>query len=251
MHTVSSTNENVTIIIMNEPHNYENRKLTIKEWSVQDRPREKYAKSGAVALSDAELIAILLRTGNTSESAVDLAKKVLSTSGNSLNTLSDMSLRELSQIKGIGQAKAIALLTAFEIGKRIRAEKVEQARQIKSSTDVVNLMQDKIAYLDHEELWGIYLNNANSILKTLQISKGGISGTEVDPRIVLQEAVILKATQLILCHNHPSGSVKPSRADIQLTEKIRKAAELMDISLIDHIIIHRERYYSFAEHGCI
>lgn len=236
---------------MKEPQNYENKKLTIKDWSVQDRPREKYAKNGAVSLSDAELIAILLRTGNASESAVDLAKKVLASSGNSLNTLSGMSLRDLSQIKGIGQAKAISLLTAFEIGKRIRTEKVEQRPQIQSSLDVVNLMQNKIAFLDHEEFWVIYLNNANLILKAVQISKGGITSTEVDTRIVMQEAVVLKATQIILCHNHPSGSVKPSHADILLTEKIRKAAELLDISLIDHIVIHRERYYSFAEEGRI
>ena len=236
---------------MKEPQNYENKKLTIKDWSVQDRPREKYAKNGAVSLSDAELIAILLRTGNASESAVDLAKKVLASSGNSLNALSGMSLRDLSQIKGIGQAKAISLLTAFEIGKRIRTEKVEQRPQIQSSLDVVNLMQNKIAFLDHEEFWVIYLNNANLILKAVQISKGGITSTEVDTRIVMQEAVVLKATQIILCHNHPSGSVKPSHADILLTEKIRKAAELLDISLIDHIVIHRERYYSFAEEGRI
>ena len=236
---------------MKEPQNYENKKLTIKDWSVQDRPREKYAKNGAVSLSDAELIAILLRTGNASESAVDLAKKVLASSGNSLNTLSGMSLRDLSQIKGIGQAKAISLLTAFEIGKRIRTEKVEQRPQIQSSLDVVNLMQNKIAFLDHEEFWVIYLNNANLILKAVQISKGGITSTEVDTRIVMQEAVVLKATQIIVCHNHPSGSVKPSHADILLTEKIRKAAELLDISLIDHVVIHRERYYSFAEEGRI
>jgi DNA repair protein RadC len=234
---------------MKEPQNYENKKLTIKDWSVQDRPREKYAKNGAVSLSDAELIAILLRTGNASESAVDLAKKVLASSGNSLNTLSGMSLRDLSQIKGIGQAKAISLLTAFEIGKRIRTEKVEQRPQIQSSLDVVNLMQNKIAFLDHEEFWVIYLNNANLILKAVQISKGGITSTEVDTRIVMQEAVVLKATQIILCHNHPSGSVKPSHADILLTEKIRKAAELLDISLIDHVVIHREKYYSFVEEG--
>lgn len=234
---------------MNEPQNYENRKLTIKEWSVQDRPREKYAKNGAIALSDAELIAILLRTGNSAESAVDLAKKLLANSKNSLNALSDMSLRELSQIKGIGQAKAIALLTAFELGKRIRSEKVEESLQILNSRDVVNLMQDKIAYLDHEEFWAIYLNQANRILHTCQISKGGISSTGVDTRIVIQEAVLNKATQIILCHNHPSGSVRPSRIDIQLTEKIRNAAELMDLLLVDHIIVHKERYYSFAEEG--
>ena len=234
---------------MNEPQNYENRKLTIKEWSVQDRPREKYAKNGAVALSDAELIAILLRTGNSAESAVDLAKKLLAVSGNSLNALSDMSLRELSQIKGIGQAKAIALLTAFELGKRIRAEKVEESLQILHSRDVVNLMQDKIAHLDHEEFWAIYLNQANRILHTCNISRGGISSTGVDTRIIMQKAVLNKATQIILCHNHPSGSVRPSRADIQLTEKLHHAAELMDLILVDHIIIHKERYYSFVEEG--
>lgn len=236
---------------MNDPQNYENRKLTIKEWSVQDRPREKYAKSGASVLSDAELIAILLRTGNAAESAVDLAKRLLVSSGNSLNNISDMSLRELSQIKGIGQAKAISLLSAFELGKRTRAEKVEVSMQIHNSHDVVNLMQDKIAYLDHEEFWAIYLNHANRILKTVQISKGGITGTEVDTRIVMQEAVLNKATQIILCHNHPSGSVRPSKADIQLTDKLRSAAELMDLLLVDHLIIHKERYYSFAEEGRI
>ncbi len=236
---------------MNENSTYENKRLTIKEWSVQDRPREKYAKSGAVALSDAELIAILLRTGNESESAVELAKRLLSSSDNSLNTLSEKTLRELSEIKGIGQAKAISLLTAFELGRRVRSEIVELSPHIQNSMDVVNLMQAKIAYLNHEEFWVIYLNNANTILKTIQISKGGITSTEVDTRIVMQEAVILKATQIILCHNHPSGSVKPSKADFQLTEKIRKAAQIMDITLVDHVIIHREKYYSFAEEGRI
>ena len=228
---------------------YENKRLTIKEWSVQDRPREKYAKNGAVALSDAELIAILLRTGSETESAVGLAKRLLSSSNNSLNVLSEKTLHELSEIKGIGQAKAIALLTAFEIGRRIRTEKVELQPHIQNSMDVVNLMQAKIAYLKHEEFWVIYLNNANLILKTVQISKGGITSAEVDTRIVMQEAVMLKATQIILCHNHPSGSVKPSKADITLTEKINKISRIMDIVLVDHIIIHREKYYSFAEEG--
>ena len=234
---------------MNPTNTYENKRLTIKQWSVQDRPREKYAKGGAAALTDAELIAILLRTGNPNDSAVELAKKLLSDSGNSLNTLSGRSLRELSQIKGIGQAKAISLLSAFEIGNRIRAEKVEQQLQIQSCLDVVSLMQNKIANLDHEEFWAIYMNQANRILSTVQISKGGISNTPVDTRIIMQQAVLNKATQLILCHNHPSGSVTPSRADIQLTEKLRKAADLMDILLVDHIIIHKEEYYSFVEEG--
>lgn len=236
---------------MNKSQIYENKRLTIKEWSVQDRPREKYAKKGAVALSDAELIAILLRTGNESETAVELAKRLLSSSDNSLNILSEKTLAELSNIKGIGQAKAISLLTAFELGRRIRSEKVEIRPHIQNSMDVVNLMQTKIAYLNHEEFWVIYLNNANLILKTAQISKGGITSTEVDTRLVIQEALFLKATQIILCHNHPSGSIRPSRADMNLTEKINKAAHIMDIALVDHIIIHRELYYSFAEEGRI
>ena len=231
--------------------NYENKRLTIKEWSVQDRPREKYARNGAASLSDAELIAILFRTGNASESAVKLAKRLLSSSNNSLNELSEKTLLELSETKGIGQAKAMALLTAFEIGRRIRAEKVEEKPVIKSSLDVVNLMQNKIAYLDHEELWVIYLNQSSRILGVAQINKGGIASTEVDVRIVLQQAVVKKSTQIILCHNHPSGSIRPSKADIQLTEKTRKAAYLLDVVLVDHIIIHRERYFSFVEEGML
>jgi len=236
---------------MNQTNTYENKRLTIKQWSLKDRPREKYVKGGALALTDAELIAILLRTGNPNDSAVELAKKLLAQSGNSLNNLSGKSLRELSQVKGIGQAKAISLLSAFEIGNRIRAEKVEQCLQIRSCTDVVNLMQDKIANLDHEEFWAIYMNHANRILSNIQISKGGITNTPVDTRIVMQQAVLNKATQIILCHNHPSGSVNPSQADIQLTKKIAKAADLMDILLVDHVIIHRDDYYSFAEEGRI
>ncbi len=236
---------------MNKTSNYENKRLTIKEWSVQDRPREKYARNGAASLSDAELIAILFRTGNASESAVELAKRLLSSSNNSLNELSEKTLLELSETKGIGQAKAMALLTAFEIGRRIRAEKVEEKPVIKSSLDVVNLMQNKIAYLDHEELWVIYLNQSSRILGVAQINKGGIASTEVDVRIVLQQAVVKKSTQIILCHNHPSGSIRPSKADIQLTEKIRKAANLLDVMLVDHIIIHRERYFSFVEEGML
>lgn len=236
---------------MNKTSNYENKRLTIKEWSVQDRPREKYARNGASSLSDAELIAILFRTGNASESAVGLAKRLLSSSNNSLNELSEKTLHELSETKGIGQAKAMALLTAFEIGRRIRAEKVEEKPVIKSSLDVVNLMQNKIAYLDHEELWVIYLNQSSRILGVAQINKGGIASTEVDVRIVLQQAVVKKSTQIILCHNHPSGSIRPSKADIQLTEKTRKAANLLDVMLVDHIIIHRERYFSFVEEGML
>ena len=236
---------------MNKTSNYENKRLTIKEWSVQDRPREKYARNGAASLSDAELIAILFRTGNASESAVEFAKRLLSSSNNSLNELSEKTLLELSETKGIGQAKAMALLTAFEIGRRIRAEKVEEKPVIKSSLDVVNLMQNKIAYLDHEELWVIYLNQSSRILGVAQINKGGIASTEVDVRIVLQQAVVKKSTQIILCHNHPSGSIRPSKADIQLTEKTRKAANLLDVMLVDHIIIHRERYFSFVEEGML
>lgn len=229
----------------------ENRKLTIKEWCVQDRPREKYVKHGASSLSDAELIAILLRTGNVKDTAVELAKKLLINSNNSLNELSTKSLQELSKVKGIGSAKAVSLLVAFEIGKRVRSEKVEQNNRIDSPNDVLELMQDKIAYRKHEEFWVIYLNHSNLILKVSQISKGGITNAPVDIRIILHEALNLKATSMLLSHNHPSGNLQPSKADIEVTKKIRSAAAMMDISLIDHVIVFERERFSFVENSIV
>ena len=198
---------------MRNDHNSRHSRLSITDWSVEDRPREKYVSHGASALSNAELIAILLRTGNANESAVDMAKRLLMSCNNQLNVLAEKRLHQLMETNGIGQAKATTLLAAFELSKRMRAERVTEARHIRNAFDVVELMQDKIARLPHEEFWVIYLNQASKILKTSQIGKGGLSSTVVDVRLIIQESVILEATHIIVCHNHPSGSVKPSNQD--------------------------------------
>lgn len=226
-------------------------RLTIREWSQEDRPREKYAAKGASALSDAELIAILLRTGTSTESAVDIAKRILHLCGNQLNRLADLSLSQLTHIKGIGTAKAITLQTAFEIGRRVRAEKVSKEQFINSSDDVVCLMQNKIAHLKHEEFWAIFLNQGSRILQVEQIGKGGLTNTIVDVRIIMQKALAYEATAIIVCHNHPSGSLRPSRPDFLLTKQIQEAANILDIKLLDHIVIHKEEYYSFMENNVL
>lgn len=236
---------------MSKNYNPRHSRLSITEWSAEDRPREKYASHGASALSNAELIAILLRTGNANESAVDMAKRLLVSCNNQLNVLAEKRLHQLMETNGIGQAKATTLLAAFELSKRMRAERVTEARHIRSVFDVVELMQDKIARLPHEEFWVIYLNQASKILKTSQIGKGGLSCTVVDVRLIIRESVILEATHIIVCHNHPSGSVKPSNQDKLLTQQIKNAASLLKIQLSDHIILHKNAYFSFLEEGML
>lgn len=236
---------------MSKTYYNENPRLSIPEWSVEDRPREKYATRGASALSNAELIAILLRTGSATESAVDMAKRLLASCDNQLNVLADKRLHQLTKIKGIGQAKATTLMAAFEISKRMRAEHINLANHIQSTMDVVEIMQDKIACLTHEEFWAIYLNQASKILKISQIGKGGLSNTVADIRLIIQECIILEATHLIVCHNHPSGSVRPSNQDKALTFQIREAAKLLNIQLTDHVVLHKSAYFSFAEEGML
>lgn len=226
-------------------------RLSIPEWSAEDRPREKYAARGPSALSNAELIAILLRTGSATESAVDMAKRLLASCDNRLNVLADRKLHQLMETNGIGPAKATTLMAAFELCKRMRAEKTSVSRHIRSTQDAADLMQDKIAFLPHEEFWVIFLNQASRILKVGQIGKGGLSHTAVDIRLILQEAVVLDATHFIVCHNHPSGSVRPSGQDMSLTTQIRNAASLLNIQLTDHIILHKNAYFSFAEEGML
>jgi len=234
-------------------HEYpsQDTRLTILQWCAEDRPREKYAVRGASALSNAELIAILLRTGTAHESAVDVAKRLLASCDNQLNILSERKLSQLTEINGIGQAKATTLLAAFELCKRMRSERITQARHIHHTTDVVELMQDKIAMLTHEEFWVIFLNQASKILKIEQVGKGGLSSTAVDLRLIIQEAVMSDATHMIVCHNHPSGSVRPSSQDRMLTLQIRDAAKLFNLQLTDHIILHKDAYFSFAEEGML
>lgn len=226
-------------------------RLSITDWSAQDRPREKFAAQGATALSDAELLAILLRTGNASENAVELAKRILLTCDNQLYHLSNISLNELSSIKGIGSAKATTLLAAIELGKRIRSSIVEEKQQIKEASDVIELMQHRIADIKHEEFWAIFLNQSAKILSIKQISKGGLTSVSVDQRILLQEAILQSATNVIVCHNHPSGSVSPSIPDKQLTRTLQEACNTLNINLLDHIILHKDNYFSFAEKGIL
>lgn len=226
-------------------------KLTITDWALSDRPREKYLTVGSTSLSDTELIAILLRSGTQELSAVDLAKQLLARSGNSLNQLAKMSIGELTQLSGIGKVKAITLHAAFELGRRRRAEPVSLKNKILQTTDVVELMQSQLAELMHEEFWVIYLNQASHIIRTERMSSGGWTATIVDVRMLMKRTVELNATAIVLCHNHPSGNIKPSPDDIKLTENIRRAAEIFNIRVIDHVIIHGDAYYSFCAEGML
>ena len=230
---------------------YDMSRLTIPEWSVSDRPREKYLAQGSRHVSDAELIAILLRNGSKDESAVDLAKRILAANGNSINQLAEMSIADLQRVNGIGKVKAITLHAAFELGRRRRAEEIEQAKKITCPEDVVALMQSRLAEQDHEEFWVIFVNQAAAILKVEPVGTGGLTSTIVDVRLIIKAAVSINATGMFLCHNHPSGHLKPSPQDINLTQKIKQAAAVFDIAVHDHIIIHKEAFYSFLAEGIL
>jgi DNA repair protein RadC len=223
--------------------------FTIKNWALNDRPREKLLQKGKLALSDAELIAILIGSGNTDESAVDLSKRILSETKNNLNLLGKLSAQQLMVYKGIGEAKAISIIAAMELGRRRRTEDALELLKITSSNSVFELLQPIIGELPHEEFWILYLNNSNKIIEKLAISKGGITGTLVDVRITLKKALELGATGLILAHNHPSGNLNPSEADKQLTTKLKIAAESIDIKVLDHLIVTEKSYFSFADEG--
>lgn len=221
--------------------------FSIKNWSEDDRPREKMLQKGRSTLSDAELIAILIGSGNRDESAVALSQRILASIENNLNELGKLSIRNLTGFKGIGNAKAISIIAALELGRRRREEDVLEKKKITSSNSVFELMQPLIGELPHEEFWIVYLNNSNKVLQKTQLSKGGITGTLVDIRIVLKNALQLGAVGIILVHNHPSGTLQPSLADKQLTQKIKTAGESLDIKVLDHIIITEKAYFSFAD----
>ncbi len=225
--------------------------LPITSWSEDDRPREKLLKHGISALSDAELIAILLGSGNATESAVDLAKRILSKVDNNLNALGKADVDFLMTFKGIGTAKAISIVAALELGRRRRASDVEERKKITSSRDVYNYFYPQMADIQHEEFWVMYLNRSNGIIDARQISRGGVSGTVVDARLIFKEAISRLASSVILCHNHPSGNINPSSNDINLTNKLLKAGKLLDIPVLDHLIIGDEKYYSFADEGML
>ncbi len=223
--------------------------FTIKNWAIDDRPREKLLQKGKLSLTDAELIAILIGSGNTDESAVELSKKILSKSQNNLNILGKQSVSQLMHFKGIGEAKAISIIAAMELGRRRRSEEALENVKVTSSNSVFEVLQPILGDLAHEEFWILYLNNANKIIEQFQISKGGITGTLVDVRITLRKALELGAVSLILAHNHPSGNLNPSEADKQLTLKLKTAAESMDIKILDHLIVTEKSYFSFADEG--
>lgn len=225
--------------------------FSIKNWSQDDQPREKLLYKGKAALSDAELVAILIGSGNRQESAVDLCKRILASTENNLSALGKLSIKQLMEFKGIGEAKAISIIAALELGRRRRGEEALEKKKITSSTSVFELMQPVIGELEHEEFWIIYVNNSNKVIQKNQLSKGGITGTLVDVRLVLKNALEVGATGLILAHNHPSGTLKPSEADKQITQKLKLAAQSLDIKVLDHLIITEKAYFSFADESLL
>ena len=228
---------------------YENTMVSIKFWAEDDRPREKLVLKGKAALSDAELIAILIGSGSRNESAVALSKRILASIENNLNKLGKLTVSDLIKYKGIGDAKAISIITALELGRRRRLEEALELPKITSSTEVFNIMQPLIGELQHEEFWVIYLNNSNKVLHKELLSKGGLTGTFVDVRLVFKKAIDIYATAIILCHNHPSGKLQASDADIQITKKLKEAGRSLDIQILDHVIITEHSYFSFADEG--
>ncbi|WP_202701705.1 DNA repair protein RadC [Flavobacterium sp. UGB4466] len=224
--------------------------FSIRDWSEEDRPREKLIRKGKEALSDAELIALLIRSGSRNESAVHLSRKIL-LSVDSLNALGKLSITQLLKYKGIGEAKAIAIIAALELGRRRRSEDAAQLAKITSSKTVFDIMQPLIGELPHEEFWVLFLNNSNKVISKSQVSKGGITGAVVDVRIVFKLALEIGATGLILCHNHPSGNLLPSDADKKLTKKIKLAGDSLDVKVLDHLIITEAKYYSFVDQGIL
>jgi len=230
---------------------YENKPMPIKSWAEDDRPREKLLQKGKNALSDAELLAILIGSGSKNVSAVSLSKIILASIGNNLNQLGKMSVIELKKFKGIGEAKAISIITALELGRRRRLEEAAEFKKITSSKAVFNMMQPLIGELQHEEFWIVYLNNSNRVVHKEQLSKGGLTGTLVDGRLVFKKAIEMYATAIILCHNHPSGKLQPSGADTSITKKLKQAGETLDIKILDHVIITENAYFSFADENIL
>ncbi len=219
---------------------------SIKNWAEDDRPREKLLNNGPKALSDAELLAILIGSGSRSQSAVDLSRQILQDMDNDLRILSQKSVVELTRYKGIGQAKAVSIVAAMELVRRKKFNTNDKVK-INSSRQVYQEMYSLLSDIKHEEFWAVYLDRKNVIINKKQISLGGVSSTTVDTKIIFKNALDLLASGMILVHNHPSGSLNPSPQDIDLTKKIKDGSEMLDISLIDHIIIAGEQYYSFAD----
>lgn len=223
----------------------------IRNWALEDRPREKMLRKGISSLSNTELLAILIRSGGREASAVELARQILSQSGNNLLELGKKSINDLLKHPGMGPAKAVTIVAALELGRRRKTSETREKVRISGSQDVFNLFQPILADLPHEEFWVLLLNRSNRVIDHLRISQGGISGTVIDVRLILKNALDRLASSLILCHNHPSGNLKPSEADTKITSKISEASKTMDIQLLDHLIIADNSYFSFSDEGMI
>ena len=228
----------------------EQTSFSIKQWAEDDKPREKLMLKGKQVLSDAELIAILIGSGTRNESAVDLSKRILAKAEN-LKALGKMTLKQLTEFKGIGEAKAITIIAAMELGRRRGSEEEVELKKISSSKSAFDIIHPIIGELAHEEFWILYLNNSNKVIYKSQLSKGGITGTVVDIRIVFKTAFEQNAVNLILCHNHPSGILQASDADKQITRKLKEAGKMLDVNVIDHLIVTSNGYLSFADDGLL
>jgi DNA repair protein RadC len=229
----------------------EYNRLTIRNWAVEDRPREKMLSRGIQSLSDAELIALLIGSGTKRISAVDLARQILHMAGDNLDRLGKYTVTDLKKLKGIGQARAIAIVAALELGRRRKLVDSPDYLKISGSIDAFNLMHPFLGDLSHEEFWVLMMNRSNKVIDKRKISQGGITGTVTDIRLILKMAIDMLATSMILCHNHPSGNLQPSDADISITRRLKESSQLMDISLLDHIIIGGKGYFSFADENLL
>lgn len=230
---------------------YPDRHLPISAWAEDDRPREKLLSKSASALSDAELIAILLGSGSRNESAVGLARRILDQYQHNLNDLGRTTIAELKTFKGIGEAKAITLMAAMELGRRRQYKEARSLPAIRNSADAYQLLQPMVADLDHEQFWIILLNRAHQVINLEQVSSGGVSGTVVDPKIIFRRALHGQASSIILCHNHPSGNLKPSPSDLEITKRLKLAGQQLEILVVDHLIVTHRGFYSFADEGLL
>lgn len=225
--------------------------LNIKRWAAEDRPREKLLLKGKAALSDAELIAILLGTGTSSMSAVDVAKAILQAVNNDLNELARLTVKDLTKIKGIGEAKAITIVSALELGRRRKELIGEEKPKITGSKDIFDLLKAELLDIPHEAFWIVLLNRANRVIKKHQISQGGVAGTVADPKLIFKIALEELASGVILAHNHPSGNLNASQADLDLTRKLKESGKLLEIQVLDHVIFAGKKYMSFADEGLL
>jgi DNA repair protein RadC len=227
------------------------KKLSIKEWAVEDRPREKMLVKGIRALSEAELIAILIGSGNLDESAVEVSRRIMASVNNNLNELGKKTINDLQKFKGIGPAKAITIAAAMELGRRRKESEPDEKPKVVTSADCAAIFKPLLSDISHEEFWVLLLNRNNLVIDKMLVSQGGISGTVIDVRIILKMALDKLASSIILCHNHPSGNLMPSEADKDITKKIKEAGKHMDIPVLDHLIIANDVYFSFADEGLI